>query len=184
MATDTTASSYWLNWRVLCCALILLAPLLLAAILIWRYEGKRREGREHPGTLFQDEAWSTCFKRVHPRWLLAFRVFSFAAMLSLLVSNVVRDGGGIFYFYTQWVLKSFHFKITCLNLLWSEWKRFKLCWWNRWTFTLVTLYFGVCISLSLNFTCWGYCLSFIIHDSFYSSVVCFVVIYLRMLHPQ
>lgn len=101
MATDTTASSYWLNWRVLLCGLILLAPLVLAAILIWRYEGKRRQGRERPGTLFQDEAWTTCHKRVHPRWLLVFRVFSFAAMLTLLVSNVVRDGSGIFYFYTQ-----------------------------------------------------------------------------------
>ncbi|CAN7019993.1 unnamed protein product [Brassica rapa subsp. trilocularis] len=123
MATDTTASSYWLNWRVLCCALILLAPLLLAAILIWRYEGKRREGREHPGTLFQEEAWSTCYKRVHPRWLLAFRVFSFAAMLTLLISNVVRDGAGIFYFYTQW------------------------------TFTLVTLYFGYASLLSIYGCC-------------------------------
>ncbi|CAN8294378.1 unnamed protein product [Cochlearia groenlandica] len=127
MASDTTVSSYWLNWRVLLCALILLAPLVFAAILIWRYEGKRRaqsSDRDSHGTLlFQDQAWTTCLKRTTPLWLLAFRVFSFVAMLSLLVSNVVRDGGGIFYFYTQW------------------------------TFTLVTLYFGYASSLSIYGCC-------------------------------
>lgn len=117
MAADTTASSYWLNWRVVVCALILLTPLVVAAILIWKYEGKRRvreSQRELPGTLFQDEAWTTCLKRKHPLWLLAFRVFSFVAMLSLLISNVVRDGGGIFYFYTQWV-------INHLTSFWHVW---------------------------------------------------------------
>ena len=99
-AADTTALSYWLNWRVFLCALIILAPLVLASILIRRYEGKRREGVS-PGTLFKHEAWSTCLKTVHPRWLLAFRVFSFVAMLSLLIANVVIHGGGVFYFYTQ-----------------------------------------------------------------------------------
>ncbi|CAH8338881.1 unnamed protein product [Eruca vesicaria subsp. sativa] len=118
MAADTTSLSYWLNWRVFLCALILLAPLVLAAFLIRRYEGKRREG-ESPGTLYKDEAWTTCLKTVHPRWLLAFRVFSFVAMLSLLIADVVRIRGGVFYFYTQW------------------------------TFTLVTLYFGYGSLLSI-----------------------------------
>ncbi|XP_074316257.1 uncharacterized protein LOC141652613 [Silene latifolia] len=139
---DTSTSSYWLNWRVLLCAILVLISMGFASFLISKFEGPRnvnsnsnsnnnnnnvgrsqcgRDRRdENDGVLYADEVWKPCLDGIHPGWLLAFRVCAFFVLLILLIVNAIVDGASIFYYYTQW------------------------------TFTLVTIYFGLGSVISMH----------------------------------
>ncbi|CAI9092948.1 OLC1v1028328C4 [Oldenlandia corymbosa var. corymbosa] len=125
MTTDTTAPSYWLNWRFFLCAIWILISMTVAAIVIWRYEGSSKSNAEQKvGDLYEDEAWRTSSKRIHPVWLLAYRVFGFSILLAALIEDIVLHTARIFYFYTEWtfILVTVYFALAsifsldgCLN---------------------------------------------------------------------
>lgn len=108
MTSETNALDYWLNWRFLICAIVVLLPMIAASILIWKYEGSgdaKRDNGETPqetaGILYEDECWIPCLKEIHPAWLLAFRILAFSILLALLIIKVVIRGGGLYFYYTQ-----------------------------------------------------------------------------------
>ncbi|CAJ2647524.1 unnamed protein product [Trifolium pratense] len=138
MTPDTNTLSYWLNWRFFVCALFIFSTMGLASFLIWKYEefNKSRyerveEGRrETVGLLYEDEAWNTCLKGIHPNWLLAYRIISFLVLLTLLIANVVVNGGGIFFYYTLWTfaLVTIYFALACcfsFNEIYFNHKKFE-----------------------------------------------------------
>uniref|UniRef100_A0A7N0RAS9 Uncharacterized protein n=1 Tax=Kalanchoe fedtschenkoi TaxID=63787 RepID=A0A7N0RAS9_KALFE len=129
VTSDTTLAVYWLNWRVLLCVLWVFIAVICAFYTIWKNEGNRTGGsggengrmqvKESAGVLYADEAWQPCLRDMNPGWLLAFRVFGFFVLLTVLILNGVVDGASIFFYYTQW------------------------------TFALVTVYFGLGSMLSM-----------------------------------
>ncbi|WMV55807.1 hypothetical protein MTR67_049192 [Solanum verrucosum] len=122
----TATASYWLTWNFLFLGLGVLVLVGIAALIIWKYEGSPKLGiqerdskKKKVGFLYKDEAWTTCHKSIHPAWLLAYRLIAFTFLLSMLSSDAYLNSTDIFFFYTQW------------------------------TFSLVTIYFGLGSSLSI-----------------------------------
>uniref|UniRef100_A0A1D1Z4W7 Ig lambda chain V-VII region MOT n=1 Tax=Anthurium amnicola TaxID=1678845 RepID=A0A1D1Z4W7_9ARAE len=122
MTAKTNITNYWLNWRVWVCSVWVFSSIIIATLLIWKYEGSNPQGdgaeaqEEAAGTVYDDESWRPCLKEIHPAWLLAFRVVAFFVLTALLVINVVVLGGETFYFYTQWTfaLVTIYFGVGCL----------------------------------------------------------------------
>ncbi|XVF60258.1 hypothetical protein PTKIN_Ptkin08bG0030600 [Pterospermum kingtungense] len=128
VTADITTLSYWLNWRTLLCAIVVLAPIVIALFLIWKYERLKQvkcdgsESQEDSGCdefCDDDDVWRPCLREIHPLWLLLYRFVAFCLALTTITFKVVLNGGAIFYYYTQW------------------------------TFTLVTIYFGFGTLLSI-----------------------------------
>ncbi|XP_009105718.1 uncharacterized protein LOC103831587 isoform X1 [Brassica rapa] len=120
MSAETNIPSYWLNWRFFVCAIFILTSLFLSSFLIWKYEGpvkrKADDQREPVGVVYDDETWNTCVARIHPNWLLGFRVFGFVVLLGLISGNAIADGASIFIFYTQltFILVTIYFGLGAL----------------------------------------------------------------------
>ncbi|WMV32654.1 hypothetical protein MTR67_026039 [Solanum verrucosum] len=83
--------------------------MVVSLLLIWKYDGssksrshRRENGQKKAAFLDKDDVWKTCYKAIHPNWLLAYRLIAFSLLLSLLTADVVLHGVRILYFYTQW----------------------------------------------------------------------------------
>ncbi|CAH9072843.1 unnamed protein product [Cuscuta europaea] len=120
MTTKTNTPEYWLNWRFFVSAIWIVAAMVVSALMIWRYEVSSKPTNQHGedqqvkvGTLHKDDVWKTSYKSISPIWLLIYRILAFLLLLGLLIADGVLHSGRIFIYYTQW------------------------------TFTLVTIYFGV-----------------------------------------
>ncbi|RAL40917.1 hypothetical protein DM860_008615 [Cuscuta australis] len=118
----------WTKWRVFLCAAMVIFYMLLAFLLLWKYQwsaagsgGSQNDGGSGSGG--DSKTWMPCVKEVSPICLMAFRMVSFSLLAATLTCHVVVYGGTLFYYYTQW------------------------------TFTLVTIYFGFGSVLSIQ-GCW------------------------------
>lgn len=108
MISEMNTFDYWVNWRFLMCAIVVLFPMIVASILIRKYEGsdatKHDNGetlQETTGALYEDECWRPCLKGIHPAWLLGFHILAFSMLLALLIIKVVIHRGSIYFYYTQ-----------------------------------------------------------------------------------
>lgn len=109
MNPEIASFDYWFNWRVLLCAVWVLAPMVVALFVIYKYEDssvetQRRNGddsEEHSDVLCVDDAWRPCFERIHPGWLLGLRILALCFLLATNIARLALRGWRIYYYYTQ-----------------------------------------------------------------------------------
>ncbi|KAG9136418.1 hypothetical protein Leryth_022401 [Lithospermum erythrorhizon] len=107
---------YWLQWQVPICALILIIPSTVAAILI-------KKGPKGDPNLKQTDLWVPSWTNLHPSWLLLYRALALATMVYLLYLTVHTFGFFVFLFYTQWT-----FALVILYLLLATIVSARGCW--------------------------------------------------------
>ncbi|KAL9252179.1 hypothetical protein AKJ16_DCAP02071 [Drosera capensis] len=146
---------YWLKWHVAVCGLIILLPAIGAAVI-----GLKKRRREMKGcgddfgvqVLRRSDLWLPCWKNLNPVCLLVYRVSAFGIMGWLLYQTVLFHGLVAFVFYTQLDIDTTIFQVSghrqgskggwrsmlaeTLDVL------FRLAL-QRWTFTLVMIYFAI-----------------------------------------
>ncbi|CAL9248356.1 unnamed protein product [Arabidopsis halleri] len=125
---ELTSFDYWFNWRVLLCAIWVIAPMIVSLFVLWKYEDSsvptqpslNGSGNDDDAdVLCIDDVWRPCFEQIHPGWLLGFRVLGFCFLLANNIVRFANRGWRIYYYYTQW------------------------------TFTLIAIYFGMGSLLSI-----------------------------------
>ncbi|CAF1920379.1 hypothetical protein YC2023_019748 [Brassica napus] len=112
MNPEIASFDYWFNWRVLLCAVWVLTPMVVALFVIWKYEDSsvetQREDVNDVGdsednvVLCVDDAWRPCFEKIHPGWLLGFRILALCFLLATNIARLALRGWRIYYYYTQW----------------------------------------------------------------------------------
>lgn len=132
---ETGTLSYWLNWRFFICATWVLASMVFGSYIIRKYEGlghykndvgeEGRRGTDSSSSPCNEGAWRTCVKEIHPFWLLGFRITALCLLLAVMIIDFDVHGGIMYFYYTQW------------------------------TFTMVTVYFGLGSILSI-YGCFKY----------------------------
>nr|BAD95314.1 hypothetical protein [Arabidopsis thaliana] len=119
---EFTSFDYWFNWRVLLCAIWVIVPMIVSLLVLWKYEDssvQTQPSLNGNDVLCIDDVWRPCFERIHPGWLLGFRVLGFCFLLANNIARFANRGWRIYYYYTQW------------------------------TFTLIAIYFGMGSLLSI-----------------------------------
>lgn len=117
---DPTTLSYWLNWRVFLCAVWVLAPMVIAAFIIWKHEHSGNSESDAGGNqqesshIRSEKSWKPCLKEIHPVFLLCFRIIAFGLLLIAVSFDLALHGAELFHYYTQWVL------LPLVIVFWTE----------------------------------------------------------------
>ncbi|KAF9688205.1 hypothetical protein SADUNF_Sadunf02G0172900 [Salix dunnii] len=143
--------SFWVLWRrelaSKCDDNIIYQSLLVA-----RPDINDRTVVAMPGNhVGSSQLWTSCWKAVHPGWLLATRFISFLVMAGLLWRDIVEWDATIFIYYTEF------FALLCLSpMLYrivSLDGAFAFYFYTQWTFMLIMIYFALGTVMSA-YGCW------------------------------